>query len=557
VFLGTKGREPHLRSRRVERVVGPPVAGPPGGAAGEMSAMTEDPRPRSIPGAVSVLFDRAPEGWPAAEGGDFVVDLHLDEIASWLTARRDEYDLRAFFFAPCPDVEGVAYRHEVFRDLESTALTTTLRSFADGMRVIRGRLARASTSRYRYERERWLLEAVGGYVLTVAALADGLDVAAPRSRGLGQIADHVRDYVGSGAFARLRSDAARVAGALEGLDFRVRISGRRVVVSRYEAEPDYGAELLATFGRFRAADVARPEISLPRGGALDHVEAAVLEGVAEMHPDAFAALLAFAADHRDFIDADLARFDREIQFYLAYGERIDELRSLGLEFCYPEVSAESKATSVRDTFDVALAAKLAVRGRAMVTNGLDLEGSERIVVVTGPNQGGKTTFARAVGQLHHLARLGCPVPGTKARVFLVDAIHTHFERSEDLGNLAGKLEDDLQRIRRILGAATPRSLLVMNESFSSTTVSDALFLNEAILGAAVGLDILAVVVTFLDELASLTPTTVSLVAAVDPADPGQRTFTLERRPADGLAYAEAIARKHELTYELVKRRVAA
>ena len=519
--------------------------------------MTEEPRPAAVPGTLSVLFDRAPERWPAAQSGDFVVDLHLDEIASWLMWRRDEYDLRAFFFAPCPDVEAVAYRHEVFRDLESSELTATLRSLADGMRLVRGRMARSSTSRHRYERERWLVEAVRVYVPTIIALADGLDAASPSSRGLGQIADHLRCYVGSDGFARLGSDARRVVTALDALDFRLRISGRRVVVSRYEAEPDYGVELLATFARFRAADVAPPEFSMPSKGALDHVEAAVLEGVARMHPDPFAALLAFAADHGDFIDPTLGRFDREIQFYLAYRERIDDLRPHGLEFCYPDVSAESKATSVRETFDLALAAKLAVPGRAIITNELGLAGTDRIVVVTGPNQGGKTTFARAVGQLHHFARLGCPVPGTEARVFLVDAIHTHFERSEDLGNLAGKLEDDLQRIRRILVAATPRSLLVMNESFSSTTVSDALFLNEVILREAVRLDLLAVVVTFLDELASLTASTVSLVAAVDPADPGRRTFKLERRPADGLAYAEAIARKHGLTYELVKGRVAA
>ena len=519
--------------------------------------MSEDPRPRAVPGALSVLFDRAPDRWPAARDGDFVVDLHLDEIATWLTARRDEYDLRAFFFAPCPDVEAIAYRHAVFRDLEAAPLTATLRSFADGMRAVRGRIARSRNSRHRYERERWLLDAVEVYVPTIAALADGLDAAHPGSRGLGQIADHLRHYVGSEAFGRLGSDSRRVGGTLDALDFRVRISGRRIVVSRYEAEPDYGAELRATFARFRAAEVAPTEFPTRPGDALDHVEAAVLEGVAQMHPDAFAALLAFAADHGDFIDPTLGRFDREIQFYLAYRERIDDLRPHGLEFCYPEVSADSKATSVRDTFDLALAARHAARGRPIVTNELDLGETERIVVVSGPNQGGKTTFARAVGQLHHLARLGCPVPGTEARVFLVDAIHTHFERSEDLGNLAGKLEDDLQRIRRILEAATPRSLLVMNESFSSTTVSDALFLNGAVLGEAVRLDLLAVVVTFLDELASLTPTTVSMVSAVDPADPGRRTFKLERRPADGVAYAEAIARKHGLTYELVKRRVAA
>ena len=47
--------------------------------------MTEESRPAAGPGTVSVLFDRAPDRWPAAQSGDFVVDLHLDEIASWLT----------------------------------------------------------------------------------------------------------------------------------------------------------------------------------------------------------------------------------------------------------------------------------------------------------------------------------------------------------------------------------------------------------------------------------------------------------------------------------------
>ncbi|MEU6037786.1 hypothetical protein ABZ801_20490 [Actinomadura sp. NPDC047616] len=241
--------------------------------------------------------------------------------------------------------------------------------------------------------------------------------------------------------------------------------------------------------------------------------------------------------------------------YLGYLAFLDPVREAGLPVCCPAVPASDKRLLARDVYDLALAAKLTTDGGRVVTNDLRLDGAERVLVVSGPNQGGKTTLARAFGQLHHLAALGCPVPGREVRVFLPDRVFTHFERAERPDDLAGKLEEELLRMRAILERATSRSVIVLNEVFSSTTPGDARGLSESMLASIVRLDAPCLWVSFVDELSLMSPTAVSMVGTV--ADDGRstRTYKVVRRPADGCAHALAIAERHGLTYARIIERV--
>ena len=327
-------------------------------------------------------------------------------------------------------------------------------------------------------------------------------------------------------------------------------------MSRYEGQADYSAEVLETFERFKQSRVKDYRVNYRSWPGMNHVGAQILQLVARLFPDEFTALDGYCREHAEFFDQTIRRFERELTFYLAYLAYITPLRKAGLSFCYPEVTSASKAIFAMDTFDLALARKLVSDGRPIVLNDFHMEGPERIFVVSGPNQGGKTTFARMFGQLHHLAAVGCPVPGNAARLFLFDRLFVHFERRM-IANMRGKLEDDLVRIREILLAATSKSIVIMNEIFTSTTLSDARFLGERVMQKVIELDVLCVYVTFVDELASLSGSVVSMISMIVPENPVERTYKVVRGPADGLAYALSIAEKHDVTYDRLRARLNA
>ncbi|MFB3916332.1 MAG: hypothetical protein ACE14M_06365 [Terriglobales bacterium] len=515
----------------------------------------------------SILFPRAPDRIPDEQltQPDFFGDLNLDQIVAAMATGKEEYKLKPFFYMSLDDLDAITFRQEIMKDLEVNSLFENIKAFAQSLHTMREHLAWAEKLTYKLQKERWFLDAVNIYCDAIARLTHDLSLAEVSSRGFRAFREYVTQYAASERFTSLVEQAKKLTADLAAIRYTVLIDGLRVQVDHYHDQTDYSAEVEATFEKFKQHAVEDHTFKFSNTLEMNHVEGEILALVARLHPEVFSALETFSIAKKEYQDPTLVRFDREIQFYIAYLEHIARFKKKGLNFCYPKIVRDCKEVYDYAGFDLALAGKLISERAAekgahsgslgIVCNDFHLKGRERMIVVSGPNQGGKTTFARTFGQLHYLAALGCPVPGTRAQLFLFDQLFTHFEKEEDINNLRGKLQDDLIRVHQIIESATRNSIVILNEIFTSTTVQDALLLSKKIAEKLIARGLLCVWVTFIDELASLGDQTVSMVSTVVPENPALRTYKILRQRADGLAYAMAIAEKHRVTYAAIKERI--
>src|SRR6202035_4263045 len=131
---------------------------------------------------------------------------------------------------------------------------------------------------------------------------------------------------------------------------------------------DYSAEIADTFDKFEQGAAKDYRVSYRFAVEMNHVEAQILDFVAELNPDLFGRLAGYHTRHAAFIDETVAAFDREIHFYLAYLDYTAKLKAGGLQFCYPDVSASTKEVSAADAFDLALAQTIGGGASPIVCN---------------------------------------------------------------------------------------------------------------------------------------------------------------------------------------------
>jgi MutS domain V len=238
--------------------------------------------------------------------------------------------------------------------------------------------------------------------------------------------------------------------------------------------------------------------------------------------------LAQSVDHiRGFFEMLCA----ELGFYIGCLNLRERLTAAGTPVCFPVPASPGAAGTARQPLrarelsDACLALTL---GRRVVGNDLDADGRE-LIMITGANQGGKSTFLRSLGLAHLMMQAGMFVAAGEFTATPCTGLYTHYKREEDATMEKGKLEEELARMSGIADRITAGSLLLCNESFASTNEREGSEIARQVIRALTEAGVRIAFVTHLYDLAARchaeNPGTALFLRAERRPD-GRRTFRL-------------------------------
>ncbi len=253
----------------------------------------------------------------------------------------------------------------------------------------------------------------------------------------------------------------------------------------------------------------------------------------------------------------------EFEFLARGTALLRALRKKGYPLSAPEIRPmNERAFSAIGLYNPCVALK---SDEKLVANDLSFDETARIYVLTGPNRGGKSVITCALGLAQVFFQLGMYLPAEKITISPVDAVYTHFPTGAEDTIDKGRLGEECARLGEIFDCVTPDSLVLLDESLSSTGSFEASYLAAEVLRGLSQVGCRTLFSTHLHELAAQIEelNRSSLAAGGAPIDTlvagmegeGKRSFKITRAKPDGKSYARDIAEGYGLTYEKILDRL--
>ncbi len=269
---------------------------------------------------------------------------------------------------------------------------------------------------------------------------------------------------------------------------------------------------------------------------------------------------------------DILTFESQMSFYIGAKRIIDAVRARGLDMCRPRyLKMEERRLNAKGVFDLSFYTQMvssdpmgSLKGK-IITNDCTMDDDGRFFVLTGANNGGKTTYTRAIGIIQVMAQAGIYVPCTSCEISPVDFIYTHFPKEEEVGLNTSRFTQECKQFKVTVDNATRYSMLLLNESIQSTTPTECVFIATELTKIFRCIGVRGVYATHLLELAKNLDKLnaevegdtklVSIVTTVDTTADNKRLYRIVRSAPQEFGYAQTIYKKFGVSFEEVQKRM--
>lgn len=477
----------------------------------------------------------------------FYLDLNLYQIIDYITAKWSK-EVRSYYYYFPADEECETYRREVYNDVKKQGICETLEAFLQDYH----RMEEARNNKGKVtgplQKSMWQVQMVYEYCQTFENLHLGLEKQEVTSPGLKRFRELLGEYLGTPSYRKMSEDVKTILKELSEFRFVITYEKEMMVIKEGTVE--------AAYEKFLRKDESASIPVLPNpfqnAMGLTELESAVLDILVNKRPKLFKTISNKAAEYEEFTEKLCLDFAKEIPYYLSFWSFQRNMMEMGYAFCRPKVEG-NREMEASGLYDLALACAASHEGREVVSNDLVYHEGESFFVLTGPNQGGKTTFARSLGQLVYFTKMGFDVPAREANVHYFRNILTHFSVEESVETGRGKLKEELIRLAPMMEESGGKQFVIINELFTTAATYDAEIMGRKVLEHFIGTNCRGIYVTHLKELATVHDSIVSLRAMLN--EQRRQTFRIARSEAEESACAINQVNKYRLTYEQLKERL--
>lgn len=465
-------------------------------------------------------------------------DFNLNSCISHMNNLVKGYDLQKLYQRVPNELETTKYRREITSDMRKELVFKAFDTYARQVARAVSYEKKSSYSNLIFQKQKWHLDSFLIYVQAVEFLSDELQKQQGCSTAMEELKQYLLDVLKSESFVKGKGLAIKLRQEMEDVKMTFSLQKNKVAWEE-KTEGECFAKRMAK--AFFVEDGLKMQAKKKEEKELSLLERTLAERQIKRQnwDEKLEQLLQIEMDEK------LVQLATDVQYYIGFFLLVREMEQNGYSFCMP---IEGDGLDVKAGYDLAMAIK---SERQVITNDCHLDKGEKFLVITGANGGGKTTFARMIGQILYFARMGLLVPCKRAVLPSYTMILSHFSNDESEMSGKGKLVEELTRLKPMMNEKWNGSFVILNELFTTAATWDAGVMGQKVLDYFMEHNCQGIYVTHIQALAKERDGVVSLVAELE-SDHHTRSFKIARKPASEAEYEDSLITKYNMTEKQMK-----